>query len=233
MKLTLDRPRIDQYPTAKILDELRRVADIYENQRFSRHEFDRVAKNCKGSVVLARFGSWQAGLDAAGLRLEKVKKNRSLISDADLFVEMGRVWNMIGHRPSKDEWHQCSPCYSYTTYKTRFKGWVNACAAFIEHMSSGQPDIANSAPEIPPEDIPAIPLRIDASDKRGIPMKLRYRVLARDNFKCVACGRSPATHAGVILHIDHGVPYSKEGRTVLENLRTLCNECNWGKGCEE
>ena len=181
---------------------------------------------------MARFGSWQTALNAAGLRLEKVQKNRSRISDGELFSEMGRVWNMIGHRPSKDEWEQCSPRYSYTTFKTRFKGWVNACAAFIEHFSAGQPDIVTSSPEIPLNAIPPIPLRIDASDKRGIPMKLRYRVLARDSFKCVACGRSPATHAGVILHIDHDVPFSKGGKTALENLRTLCNECNWGKGDE-
>jgi hypothetical protein len=172
-------------------------------------------------------------LDAAGLRLEKVPKNRARISDVELFAEMGRIWNMIGHRPSKDEWDQCSPCFSYTTYKSRFKGWVNACAAFIEHMSAGQPVVATSLPDIPAKDIPPILLRIDDSDKRGVPMKLRYRVLARDNFKCVACGRSPATHAGIILHIDHDVPFSKGGKTVLENLRTLCNECNWGKGHED
>jgi len=131
MKLTLERPRLNQYPIEKILDELRRVAGVYKNRRFSRHEFDQNAKYCKGSVVLARFGSWQAALDAAGLKLEKVQKDRSRISDAELFSEMGRVWNLIGHRPSKDEWDQCSPRYSYTTYKTRFKGWVSACAAFI------------------------------------------------------------------------------------------------------
>ncbi len=232
MKLTLDRPRINQYPTSRIIDELRRVADFYKNRHFSRHEFDQVATYCKGSVVLARFGSWHAALDSAGLRLERVRKNMSRISDIELFSEMSRVWNLIGHRPSKDEWEQCSSRYSYTTYKTRFKGWVNACAAFIEHMSSGQHDATTFSPSENSEREPSIPLRIDTSDKRGIPMKLRYQVLARDKFKCVACGRSPATHAGVILHIDHDVPFSKNGKTVLENLRTLCNECNWGKGNE-
>jgi len=233
LKFTLDRPRINQYPTSKVLDELRRVAGVFENRRFSRHEFDRVATYCKGSVVLARFGSWQAALDSAGLRLEIVRKNRSRISDAELFSEMGKVWHMIGHRPSKDEWDQCRPRYSYTTYKTRFKGWVNACAAFIEYVSSGQPDVAAFSSDVQSERTPSVSLQIDTPEKRGIPMKLRYRVLARDNFKCVACGRSPAIHAGAILHIDHNVPFSKGGKTVVENLRTLCNECNWGKGHED
>jgi 5-methylcytosine-specific restriction endonuclease McrA len=31
------------------------------------------------------------------------------------------------------------------------------------------------------------------------------------------------------LHIDHIVPWSKGGETALENLETLCSECNLGK----
>lgn len=54
--------------------------------------------------------------------------------------------------------------------------------------------------------------------------------LQRDSFRCVACGRSPATDAGVVLHLDHIVPFSEGGRTNLENLRTTCADCNLGKG---
>lgn len=31
------------------------------------------------------------------------------------------------------------------------------------------------------------------------------------------------------LHVDHIIPIAKGGKTVKENLRTLCEECNWGK----
>ena len=65
--------------------------------------------------------------------------------------------------------------------------------------------------------------------KRDIPLKLRLRVLQRDDFKCVLCGRSPAVNVGVVLHIDHIIPVAKGGETKLENLRTLCKECNLGK----
>jgi hypothetical protein len=74
MRYTLERPRVNQYPTEKIIAELRRVASFYGNRYFSRREFDEKATECKGSVVLSRFGSWQAALDATGLNLEKVKK---------------------------------------------------------------------------------------------------------------------------------------------------------------
>ena len=65
--------------------------------------------------------------------------------------------------------------------------------------------------------------------KREIGIQLRYKVLKRDNFKCCACGASPAKDPTVELHIDHIIPWSKSGETTLENLQTLCSRCNIGK----
>ena len=64
---------------------------------------------------------------------------------------------------------------------------------------------------------------------RNINTRLRFKVLARDNFKCCACGASPAKDPSVELHVDHIVPWSKGGETELENLQTLCLKCNLGK----
>ena len=68
------------------------------------------------------------------------------------------------------------------------------------------------------------------SKSRSISDKLRYTVLKRDNFKCCACGASPAKDPSVELHIDHIIPWAKGGETVIENLQTLCSRCNIGKG---
>ena len=57
--------------------------------------------------------------------------------------------------------------------------------------------------------------------------KKRYEILKRDNFKCQICGRTQAD--GVKLEVDHIIPISKGGKTVDENLRTLCHDCNIGK----
>ena len=70
---------------------------------------------------------------------------------------------------------------------------------------------------------------IKSEDRRGICLSLRYKVLSRDNFRCVRCGRSPAINPGVELHVDHKQPFSKQGKTIMENLETKCKECNLGK----
>lgn len=54
---------------------------------------------------------------------------------------------------------------------------------------------------------------------------MRYDVLRRDDFHC---GRG--REDGVKLHVDHIVPVSRGGKTVMSNLQTLCEDCNCGKG---
>lgn len=63
--------------------------------------------------------------------------------------------------------------------------------------------------------------------KRNIPIGIRYKILKRDGFKCVACGRG--VNDNIKLHIDHIIPYSLGGLTEISNLKTLCSECNIGK----
>ena len=44
----------------------------------------------------------------------------------------------------------------------------------------------------------------------------------------VRCGRG--REDGVKLHVDHIVPVSRGGKSVISNLQTLCEDCNCGKG---
>ncbi len=59
---------------------------------------------------------------------------------------------------------------------------------------------------------------------------LRYDVLRRDSFKCQICGAT--AKEGAKLHVDHIIPVSKGGKTILSNLRTLCDRCNMGKSAK-
>lgn len=59
--------------------------------------------------------------------------------------------------------------------------------------------------------------------------KLRRQVLMRDHYTCVKCGADRKTDKTIKLEVDHIVPASKKGPSVLENLQTLCSRCNSGK----
>jgi len=153
------------------------------------------------------------------------RKRIDVISDAKLFSEMERIWKILGHRPSRTEWEASNPAVSYITYRRRFGGWVNACIRFIEFKMgisiSASPTTSNHSQES--QDI----LK---EKKRDIPLKLRLKILDRDNYTCVLCGRTPALHPGLALHIDHRIPFSMGGKTEHDNLQTLCVDCNLGKG---
>ena len=65
-------------------------------------------------------------------------------------------------------------------------------------------------------------------ERNRITAKKRYQVLHRDKFRCQICGAREED--GARLHVDHIVPVSKGGTSDMDNLRTLCDRCNLGKG---
>jgi 5-methylcytosine-specific restriction endonuclease McrA len=58
-------------------------------------------------------------------------------------------------------------------------------------------------------------------------LRLRFRVLERDNFRCHWCG-VPAREARIV--IDHVMPFSKGGADDPSNYVSSCEPCNGGKG---
>jgi len=62
--------------------------------------------------------------------------------------------------------------------------------------------------------------------------KVRFDVFKRDEYKCRICGVSTKDGSNVRLEIDHIVPLSKGGSNQIENLWTLCFECNRGKAAK-
>ncbi|MDD5009587.1 MAG: HNH endonuclease [Syntrophorhabdaceae bacterium] len=64
-------------------------------------------------------------------------------------------------------------------------------------------------------------------NRKQLSQKTRYLVKERDGFRCVLCGANPAT--GALLEIDHIIPRCDGGSNKLENLRTVCYDCNMGK----
>lgn len=128
--------------------------------------------------------------------------------------------------------------YSVGTYEKRFGGWQKALEKFVEYInaeeneyepapieglepSNCQRTTSNNTIELAPTSKHRTPRKIN--------LRLRFKVLSRDKYKCCACGASPAKDPSVELEVDHIIPWDKGGETLIENLQTLCHDCNLGK----
>lgn len=58
------------------------------------------------------------------------------------------------------------------------------------------------------------------------PEWLKKAVKERDNYKCVRCGLEEDRQVGIYLHVDHAIPRIKGGQNAMENLQTMCYNCN-------
>ena len=67
-----------------------------------------------------------------------------------------------------------------------------------------------------------------APKRKPIGARLRAMVMERDGMACTRCGQ--VAGPGVTLHIDHIEPVASGGTNCETNLRTLCSECNLGRG---
>ena len=146
-----------------------------------------------------------------------------------MLKEIERVWILLGRQPTTDDIKKGISNISLQSFSRRFGGWRGALQAFVSYInndldSSISEEIATSKNATENQ-----PTQIQHKTNRDINLRLRFTVMQRDNFKCCACGASPAKDPSVELHIDHIIPWSKGGETVLDNLQTLCSKCNLGK----
>ena len=192
------------------------------------------------------FGSWQAAVTKIGHR----DGHSGKYTNEELFSEMQRLWEMYGRQPTYGDMNRDGNI-SGGAFQRRFGGWMQAVHAFCaDRQSLNEEEIqieVSPEVEVEPSPLPATleqpaPTSADtlATSRKTILVdarrvagkRLRFQVLQRDSFRgihrCVICGRSPQKH-GVVLHVDHIVPWSRGGLTVLENLQTACEDCNLGK----
>ena len=206
-------------------EDLGRIAKQLKRDYVSIEEYEKYGKYSHGQR-LKRFKRWDNLLKAAGLEPTPFRSGPNLkYSDEELFEEIERLWISLGRQP------RCEEVNSRTTYTRRFGSWRNALQAFVEYINS---DTSEEKSKVTSDDIETLTQSkeeqsIKHKTTREVNLRLRFKTMARDCFKCCKCGKSPATDPSVILHIDHIIPWSKGGETIMENLQTLCSECNLGK----
>ena len=215
-----------------LLADLVRVSNELNNPNITISDYEKLGKYTHVTMGV-RFGSWNKAKEKANLEVIHKINN----SNEDLFKNIFELWTHFGRQPKYGEVISPLSKFNGSTYARRFGSWQKSLEAFVDYINN----IEDDSEEIETEEPQLIPInhskKEDSTNKnikvkrtsRNINLRLRFMILQRDNFTCKKCGQSPAKNQNVILHIDHIVPWSKDGETVIENLETLCKECNLGK----
>lgn len=203
----------------ELLNDLKAVSNIINKDTVTMEEYNQYGKY-HSTTLTRRFGSWFLCLQKAQLQMSRSKIG---ISNEALFDNIEKVWIKLGKQPSYAQMEEYGE-FSIGTYTKRFGGWRKALEAFVDYVNSTEIKIDES--EQTSDTTSDVANHIT---RRAINLRMRFIVMKRDNFKCCMCGRSPATTPGLELHIDHIIPWSKGGETVIDNLQTLCSDCNLGK----
>ena len=213
MKFEFIPPKNQKIETNKLIQDLVSVADKL-GKTPTMAEYNSMGKY-EVSVFRRRFGSWNTALIKANLLV-----NNREWTEMELYSNIENVWVYLGKQPTRRDMNKEYSKISSGAYLRHFHTWTDALKSFIIYINDreDEPIECNSNPES------------KHKTSRDINLRLRFKVLQRDNFKCCICGRSPATTQGLVLHVDHIKPWSKGGETILENLQTLCRDCNLGKG---
>lgn len=207
-----------QHTDGDLVEALRRFGESVGGRAFLIREFEGWKERpCSTGTVIARFGSWRKALEFAGWKGGRAK----CYSPAELIENLERVWRAMGRRPGSVQLAKQGE-FSAGPY-SRHWGTVKRACAMVVKFHRGEITreelLAGGGAERPP-----------ASQRKGIPLELRWKILKRDRYRCTACGKSPATDPNVELEIDHIVPVAAGGKNEESNLRVLCSCCNRGKG---
>jgi len=135
----------------------------------------------------------------------------------ELVKNLENIWRELGYSPGKRQLSKYGEKISESPYK-KIWGSVKIACEYLARFHAGK---------ITKEELLRGDAKINA--RETIPLNLRFKILKRDNYTCVKCGQSPAKSNTVELEIDHITPVSKGGTNDIENLQTLCRNCNQGK----
>lgn len=165
------------------------------------------------TAIKKRFGTWNDAVTAAGL----ASAGRRDLPGTELFENLRDVWIALGRQPRKREMAKPISRFTHHPYTERYGGWLEAVKAFLVVAGNDESELS------------AEPTTNTPRGPRDPSWRLRFLVMRRDGFRCRHCGASPATTPGLELHIDHVAAWVRGGATTIDNLQTLCVQCNLGK----
>lgn len=209
-------PKNSPVTTEELKTDLKQVAEKLNTDTLTQKLYSEHGKYDVTNLS-RRFGTWNKALAKVGLKPGNINN----YSDEELFENILSIWQHKGKQPVRRDLSVNPSKISQGPYNRRFNSWAHALQSFIDYANQNEVQISNNSNS-----------ERDTKEKqtsRDPSLRLRFQVLKRDNFTCCQCGASPAKDSSVELHVDHIKAWSKGGKTVRENLQTLCLKCNLGK----
>ena len=220
---------LTEYTDAVLLDELRRVSAVLGDRPLTQVAFTRTSGRVHARTLIRKFGTWKETLARAGLEHRYFARIHTEQASLENIAE---VWTHYGRPPAYQEMFQPPSKIQGKTYVYRWGTWRKALKAFVDWANAEEPPQRSETEASSVQQVQQSPAKTNRTeaDYRDIRPGLRFKVFMRDHFRCVACGRSPAIDLNVELHADHVLAVANGGKTAMENLQTLCQGCNLGKG---
>lgn len=153
--------------------------------------------------------------------LSKIVLGQNASCSPENACRLGQRWHLVNKRHfvmakfKTGQWIRIPSNFNLRQYRSQWARIIDASGELL------------TLEVLPGKEITAV--QDEIGQKRALNVKERYAIMERDGFKCQLCGRD-SREAGVPLQIDHKTPWSRGGKTSLENLWTLCRDCNLGKG---
>lgn len=211
-------------PHNELIADLQNVATKLKLETVSSLLYDTHGKFCAATFERA-FGSWAKAISIAGLKPTSWKPKAT---EEELFDNMASVWEKVGRQPRQSDFHPPISHFSQRSYVNRYGSWRKALEAFVAAVNSGEA-VERKIESKTQANVPPQLGRRNHRTPRDPGWRLSFLVYRRDNYTCRFCGKSPVTHPGTVLVLDHVVPWDSGGETVMENLQILCEPCNGGK----
>lgn len=204
---------LSDYNNDAIAEELKRIASKLGKSTVSKNDIETHGK-LSYSVVNKRFGSLRQALEFAGLTPQRYMN----ATDSELLKILIDLWETTIEKEGRTPQRKDLGTYGYPisgdTYARRFGSWKKALIRAYESVTKEHLE-EDGVREI-----------AETKKSRTLSLRKRFFVLKRDGFTCKMCG---ANGLGVKLEVDHILPVAEGGSDFLDNLQTLCFECNRGK----
>ena len=179
MRFELD-PLHRDVPDEDLIADLRRAASEGGASTLTWERYSSTGR-FSPETVRRRFGSWNGALGRAGLLSSK----RWRIPDDDLFANLETIWRQLGRQPRRSDLDVVATSVSKSVYEQRFGTWRKALEAF---MARANEEERTSPPH------PTAP--VSKKTSRQPSLRLRFRVMRRDRFRCCHCGQEPLDNSG-------------------------------------